>query len=104
MFSPPPNLDACVCSCLRGLFLQMFKLWDVKVDGGNGKELYGNDYADIYAMQRLHFKAAMNSECDHVSIPKIDQDRDWGNRGDNSFHSYTCVIVITATGTGSKQA
>lgn len=37
------------------------------MNGGNGKEKYGDDYADIYAINRLHFKAAMNNDCDHVS-------------------------------------
>ena len=44
----------------------MFQLWAVRVDGGDGKELYGEDYADIYAINRLHFKAAANGSCDHV--------------------------------------
>ncbi|CAN0363328.1 unnamed protein product [Pylaiella littoralis] len=43
----------------------MHHLWDVRVDGGDGKELYGEDYADIYAISRLHFMAAMNKTCDH---------------------------------------
>eukprot|EP00752_Nemacystus_decipiens_P008279 g7402.t1 len=43
----------------------MFQLWAVRVDGGDGKELYGDDYADIYAINRLHFKAASNKTCDH---------------------------------------
>ncbi|CAN0234756.1 unnamed protein product [Pylaiella littoralis] len=43
----------------------MFTLWEVKVDGGNGKERYGDNYADIYAMNRLHIMAAMNKTCDH---------------------------------------
>lgn len=47
--------------------LQMYALWEVPVNGGNGKERYGDDYADIYAINRLHFKAAMNDDCDHVS-------------------------------------
>lgn len=46
---------------------QMFTLWDVRVDGGKGKELYGEDYADIYAINRLHYKAASPQDCDHVS-------------------------------------
>lgn len=46
---------------------QMHKLWSVKVDGGNGKEIYGEDYADIWAINRLHFKAGNNKTCDHVS-------------------------------------
>ena len=45
----------------------MYTLWSVRVDGGNGKELYGDDYADIYAISRLHYKAASPVECDHVS-------------------------------------
>ncbi|CAM9814374.1 unnamed protein product [Ectocarpus fasciculatus] len=43
----------------------MYTLWDVRVDTGKGKELYGDDYADIYAINRLHFKAAMSEDCDH---------------------------------------
>eukprot|EP00752_Nemacystus_decipiens_P005412 g4907.t1 len=43
----------------------MFTLWEEPVNGGNGKEMFGNDYADIYAIQRLHFKSAMNNSCDH---------------------------------------
>ncbi|CAM9241247.1 unnamed protein product, partial [Hapterophycus canaliculatus] len=31
----------------------------------NGKELFGDDYADIYAINRLHFKAGMSNDCDH---------------------------------------
>lgn len=45
----------------------MHKLWTVRVDGGNGKEVYGEDYADIWAINRLHFKAGHNKTCDHVS-------------------------------------
>ena len=51
-------------------FFQLFALWDVKA-GEGGKELYGDDYADIWAIQRLHFKAAMNNDCDHVSRSEI---------------------------------
>lgn len=45
----------------------MFELWSVRVDGGDGKEIYGEDYIDIWAMNRLHFKAATKGTCDHVS-------------------------------------
>ena len=38
------------------------------MNGGNGKERFGDDYADIYAINRLHFKAAMKYDCDRVSI------------------------------------
>lgn len=38
------------------------------MNGGNGKERFGDDYADIYAINHLHFKAAMKYDCDHVSI------------------------------------
>ena len=48
------------------MMCQMYQLWAVRVDGGNGKELYGEDYADIYAINRLHFKAGTNGSCDHV--------------------------------------
>ncbi|CAN0161250.1 unnamed protein product [Ectocarpus sp. 4 AP-2014] len=47
------------------LFDAMFTLWSVRVDGGNGKELYGDDYADIFAINRLHYKAASPKSCDH---------------------------------------
>lgn len=52
---------------LPGYQKQMYTLWEVPVNGGNGKERYGDDYADIYAIARLHFKAAMSKTCDHVS-------------------------------------
>lgn len=42
-------------------------LWDVRVQGGEGKELYGKDYSDIWAINRMHFMAASGYECDHVS-------------------------------------
>lgn len=45
----------------------MYTLWTVTVDGGKGRELYGEDYADIFAINRLHYKAASPLECDHVS-------------------------------------
>ena len=44
----------------------MHQLWKVRADDNDGKELYGEDYADIYAINRLHFKAASNGTCDHV--------------------------------------
>lgn len=71
-----------VCRCMHNMFnlinsprivlvfphiIQMHKLWTAKVDGGNGKEIYGDDYADIWAINRLHFKAGNNKTCDHVS-------------------------------------
>lgn len=46
----------------------MYQLWAVEVNGGEGKEMYGEDYADIWAMNRLHFKAATQGNCDHVSM------------------------------------
>lgn len=46
----------------------MFQLWAVRVDGGHGKEIYGEDYADVYAMTRIHFLATTNDTCDHVSF------------------------------------
>lgn len=57
-----------LCLTLALVVLQMYALWDVSVNDGNGKEKYGDDYADIYAINRLHFKAAMNNDCDHVSM------------------------------------
>lgn len=49
----------------------MYTLWSVRVDGGNGKELYGDAYADIFAINRLHFKAASPEVCDHVRQPAV---------------------------------
>lgn len=45
----------------------MLELWKVRVDGGNGKEKYGEGYSDIWAINRLHFKASSPQFCDHVS-------------------------------------
>lgn len=47
---------------------QMYTIWSVRADGGSGKELYGEGYADIYALNRLHYKAASTMDCDHVSV------------------------------------
>lgn len=47
---------------------QMYQLWAVRVDDGHGKEIYGEDYADIFVMNRMHYKAATSSICDHVRI------------------------------------
>ena len=47
---------------------QMAELWRVRVQGGTGKEVYGDDYADIWAINRLHFKAAAELSCDHVRL------------------------------------
>lgn len=46
---------------------QMAQLWTARVDTGNGRDLYGDDFADIWAINRLHFKAASPVDCDHVS-------------------------------------
>ncbi|CAM9241469.1 unnamed protein product [Ectocarpus sp. 12 AP-2014] len=43
----------------------MHQLWVVRVNGGNGLELYGDGYSDILSIDRLHFKAAQNTTCDH---------------------------------------
>lgn len=45
----------------------MYTLWDVRAKGGNGQEIYGDDYVDIYGINRLHFMASSALECDHVS-------------------------------------
>lgn len=47
--------------------MQMAVLWDVRVQGGEGKELYGAEYSDIWAINRMHFMAASGYDCDHVS-------------------------------------
>lgn len=46
----------------------MFQLWAVRVDGGNGRERYGDDYADVYAISRIHYMATTNDTCDHVRL------------------------------------
>lgn len=43
----------------------MVTLWKVQVKDGEGKELYGEGYQDIWAINRLHFKAGGASTCDH---------------------------------------
>lgn len=47
---------------------QMFELWRVRVQGGNGRDIYGAGYSDIWAINRLHYKAASPQYCDHVSL------------------------------------
>ncbi|CAM9834525.1 unnamed protein product [Ascophyllum nodosum] len=47
------------------LFDAMAELWRVRVKGGTGKEIYGDDYTDIWAINRLHFAAASEYSCDH---------------------------------------
>lgn len=47
----------------------MQKLWDVRVKDGNGREVFGDGYSDIWAINRLHYKAASPQECDHVREP-----------------------------------
>lgn len=54
----------CVCPLYR---CQMYTLWAVKAAEG-GKDMYGDDYADVWAINRLHFKAATPPHCDHVSL------------------------------------
>ncbi|CAM9780271.1 unnamed protein product [Ectocarpus sp. 12 AP-2014] len=51
--------------CDRQTHPFMLTLWDVRVDGGNGKELYGDGYTFFYATNRLHHKAATHGTCDH---------------------------------------
>ncbi|CAM9718956.1 unnamed protein product, partial [Hapterophycus canaliculatus] len=43
----------------------MFELWRVRVQGGDGRQIYGEGYSDIWAINRLHFKAASPQYCDH---------------------------------------
>ncbi|CAM9627360.1 unnamed protein product [Pylaiella littoralis] len=47
------------------LFDAMFELWRVRVEDGDGREVYGDSYSDIWAINRLHFKAASPQFCDH---------------------------------------
>ena len=70
---------------------QMYQLWDAEVDGGNGKEMYGDDFADIWAINRLHFKAAMNKTCDHVSAwfsLEVVHSRSWRALVNNKSQQY----------------
>ena len=46
----------------------MFQLRSVRMDDGNGEELYGEDYADVYALSRIHYMATTNDTCDHVRL------------------------------------
>ncbi|CAB1096465.1 TYR [Ectocarpus sp. CCAP 1310/34] len=43
----------------------MLELWNVRVQDGDGREKYGENYSDIWAINRLHFKAASPQFCDH---------------------------------------
>ena len=45
---------------------QMFQLWKVRLDGGYARELYGEDYVDVYALNQLHYKATGNITCNNV--------------------------------------
>lgn len=48
----------------------MFTLWEVRAGGyGGGRELFGKDYTDIWAITKLHFLAASKGMCDHVRSP-----------------------------------
>lgn len=53
--------------------VQMAELWRVRVEDGNGREIYGDSYSDIWAINRLHYKAASPQACDHVSFALHDQ-------------------------------
>lgn len=46
----------------------MHTLWAVKYDEG-GTEMYGDDYTDIWVMNRVHHLAASGGSCDHVRFP-----------------------------------
>lgn len=48
-------------------------LWEVRAQGGDGKAIYGENYADIWAINRLHFAAAAGFSCDHVSSRLINK-------------------------------
>lgn len=43
----------------------MFTLWDVKA--AEGRERFGEDYADVWTLTRVHFAAGSQVTCDHVS-------------------------------------
>ena len=49
----------------------MFELWAVRVKDGDGREIYGDQYSDIWAINRLHYKAASSKVCDHVSCTSV---------------------------------
>lgn len=57
----------CDAWCRRRL--QMSTLWTVKAEEG-GKERFGDDYVDVWDISRIHFAAASQPGCDHVSMSK----------------------------------
>lgn len=46
---------------------QMATMWEVRSNGGRGRELFGEEYTDVWGIGSLHFTAAGQAECDHVS-------------------------------------
>lgn len=50
----------------------MFTLWEVRAGGdGGGRDLFGKDYTDIWAITNLHFSAASKGMCDHVRVSHL---------------------------------
>ena len=49
------------------IFKQMATMWEVRSSGGRGRELFGVEYNDVWGIGTLHFTAAGQAECDHVS-------------------------------------
>lgn len=45
----------------------MFTLYDVRADVGRGREMFGEDYTDVWAINDLHFAAGSTLEGDYVS-------------------------------------
>lgn len=78
--------------------LQMYTLWAVRVNGGNGKEKYGDDYTDIYAINRLHFKAAMNNDCDHVRTAVAGRGTVASQRGTSLTLSWFVILDLGGLG------
>lgn len=48
----------------------MFALYDVKADG-LGREIYGEDYIDVWAINALHFAAGSHIKGDYVSTRNL---------------------------------
>lgn len=46
---------------------QMATMWEVRSSGDRGRERFGEGYTDVWGIGSLHFTAAGQAECDHVS-------------------------------------
>lgn len=70
----------------------MSTLWKVNADEGGGRELYGEQYTDVWSVNSLHYSAASEASCDHVSSDREVGLR-WEFRHDGSIFFYTCTLA-----------